>query len=158
MLSPKLLEVLRIYWKIYRSARERDGSNSATELLPVEYFHVVFTLPQLLAPLGFRTSGWFTTCSFVPPPKLYCESPPTHDTWVPTSAFWRCCIPGDKTFIIIHTSTVSFPAAASHPARCQWIACRRQFFFRSSAQPSLPRQIRRLSESCFPRWNARLSW
>ena len=35
-------------------ARSRWLEQRATELLPVEYFHVVFTLPQLLAPLALQ--------------------------------------------------------------------------------------------------------
>jgi hypothetical protein len=31
---------------------ERDGLNSVLQLLPVQYFHVVFTVPHLLAPLA----------------------------------------------------------------------------------------------------------
>src|SRR6266849_6658553 len=94
-------------------ARAQWLEQRAAELLPVEYFHVVFTLPQLLAPLRSRTSGWFIAFCSAPPPKLCCKSPPTPDTWAPGSAFWRSCIPGDKTFIIIHTSTASCPAAES---------------------------------------------
>jgi hypothetical protein len=36
------------------AARERWLADRTTELLPVPYFHVVFTLPQLLAPLALQ--------------------------------------------------------------------------------------------------------
>ena len=38
-----------------RDRPERDGSNNVPRnLLPVEYFHVVFTVPQVVAPLALR--------------------------------------------------------------------------------------------------------
>ena len=39
---------------VSREARARWLGERAAELLPVEYFHVVFTLPQLLAPLALQ--------------------------------------------------------------------------------------------------------
>ncbi len=72
--------------------------------------------------------------SSVPPQKPYS----THiAAWtqglplVPGSAFWRCCIPGDKTFIIIHTSTASsFQAAECTAASVRSDPHhRRQFLF-----------------------------
>jgi putative transposase/transposase-like zinc-binding protein len=40
--------------KCHGQARSRWLEQRATELLPVEYFHVVFTLPQLVAPLALQ--------------------------------------------------------------------------------------------------------
>jgi hypothetical protein len=40
--------------KCHGQARARGLEQRAAELLPVEYFHVVFTLPQLLAPLALQ--------------------------------------------------------------------------------------------------------
>jgi hypothetical protein len=40
--------------KCHGRARARWLEQRATELLPVEYFHVVFTLPQLVAPLALQ--------------------------------------------------------------------------------------------------------
>jgi hypothetical protein len=64
-----------------------------------------------------------------PPPKPCYKSRPTEDTSAPGSAFWRYCIPGDKTFIIIHTSIASFPAGGIARNQRRWISCRRQFLF-----------------------------
>ena len=40
--------------KCHGQARARWLEQRAAELLPVEYFHVVFTLPQLVAPLSLQ--------------------------------------------------------------------------------------------------------
>ena len=40
--------------KCHGQARARWLEQRAEELLPVEYFHVVFTVPQLVAPLALR--------------------------------------------------------------------------------------------------------
>jgi hypothetical protein len=40
--------------KCHGQARARWLEQRAAELLPVEYFHVVFTVPQLVAPLALR--------------------------------------------------------------------------------------------------------
>ena len=40
--------------KCQGAAREKWLANRTADLLPVPYFHVVFTLPQLLAPLALQ--------------------------------------------------------------------------------------------------------
>jgi Transposase zinc-binding domain len=62
--------------KCQGAARAAWLDQRAAELLPAEYFHVVFTLPQMVAPLASRTSGSCTGCSFAPRPKPSCKSPP----------------------------------------------------------------------------------
>lgn len=42
-----------------------------TELLDCEYFHVVFTVPEEIAAIAYRTRMWFTAFSSEPPPKPY---------------------------------------------------------------------------------------
>ena len=50
------------------------------------------------------------------------------------------------------------PGGGIAPDQSRWISCRRQFLFPvKAAQPSLPRQVRRISENCFPPRRARLS-
>src|SRR4051794_20338004 len=43
--------------KCQGAARERWLADRTAELLPVPYFHVVFTLPQLLAPLALQNQS-----------------------------------------------------------------------------------------------------
>src|SRR5712672_448507 len=52
--------------KCQSAARAAWLEQRAAELLPVEYFHVVFTLPQTIAPLACRTSSWFMAFSSGP--------------------------------------------------------------------------------------------
>ncbi len=79
--------------KCQGQARARWLEQRATELLPVEYFHVVFTLPQLVAPLALQNQQLVYGILF----RAASETP------------------GDKIFIIIHISIASFPEAESPP-------------------------------------------
>ena len=51
------------------AARARWLEQRAAELLPVEYFHVVFTLPQRLAPLALQNQQLIMASCSAPPPK-----------------------------------------------------------------------------------------
>jgi hypothetical protein len=97
--------------KCHGQARARWLEQRAIELLPVEYFHVVFTLPQLVAPLALQNQQLIYGISSVPRPKPCYKSRLIRGTSAPGSAFWQFCIPGDKIFIIIHISIASFPEA-----------------------------------------------
>ena len=89
----------------------------AAELLPVEYFHVVFTLPQALRPLALQNQRLVYGRLFQAPRRRPCsKSPPTRNTSARKSDFWRCSIPGDRTCTIIRIFIASSPAAASQRA------------------------------------------
>ena len=83
------------------------------ELLPVPYFHVVFTLPQLVAPLALQNQQLVYGLLFHAAAETLLQIAADSRHLGARIGFWRCCIPGDKTFIIIHTSIASFPAAES---------------------------------------------
>src|SRR5215471_16843359 len=80
-------------------ARAQWLGQRAAELLPVEYFHVVFTLPQLVAPLALQNQRLVYGMLFRAAAETLLQIAPTPGTSVPDSAFWRCCILGDKTCI-----------------------------------------------------------
>ena len=57
--------------KCHSRTRDEWLRDRATEILPVPYCHVVFTLPHELAPLALQTPGWFTESCFVPWPNPF---------------------------------------------------------------------------------------
>ena len=67
------------------------------DLLPVEYFHVVFTLPEQLAPVALQNKRVVYNLLFA-----CCRRDLAHDrgrpadTSAPRSAFWQCCTPGAR--------------------------------------------------------------
>ena len=67
-----------------------------------------------------------TSCS-APVPRPYKKSPAILATSEQTSASFRSCIPGDRIYCIIRTSTVSFLPGLS-PDHTQWIHPRYPFF------------------------------
>ena len=106
-------------------AREQD-------LLPVSYFHVVFTLPECLNGLCLRyprvlyellfSAAWSTLESFAQDQKQLGPKP----------QWWRCCIPGDKRFPYIPTCTASCPVGGSlRVVDGSRLAVRESFFFPS---------------------------
>jgi len=73
------------------------------ELLPVEYFHVVFTLPNTIADMLCKTSVSSTTCSPLRPMRRCARSLPTHGTWEWKSVTLPSCTPGTNLLItLIH--------------------------------------------------------
>src|ERR1700746_1121131 len=58
-------------------ARAQWLAQTASELLPVDVFHVVFTVPQLVGAGGAPEPAGHLWHSFAPPPRRYCKSPPT---------------------------------------------------------------------------------
>ena len=83
----------------------------AAELLPVPYFHIVFTLPHQLSALILQNKRLL--CSSAPAPLHCSNSHAIPSTSEQTSDSSACFIPGDRTCNIIPTSTTSFPPAAS---------------------------------------------
>jgi len=84
------------------------------ELLPeVEYFHVVFTLPEPIAALAYQNKKALTTSCFAPAPRPCARSPLIRNTWVPRSASSRSCTPGCRNCTIIRTCNCVVPAAVS---------------------------------------------
>ena len=63
---PKCQGAARVKWLAARQA----------ELLPVPYFHVVFTLPSAAAEIAFRTSGPSMASECVPRRRRSASSPP----------------------------------------------------------------------------------
>ena len=67
----------------------------AAELLPVPYFHIVFTLPNALdPPEHWATRESVTTCSAARPPRPCLRWPPIPSSSVPGPVCWLCCTPG----------------------------------------------------------------
>ncbi len=95
--------------KCQGSTRAAWLEREAQTLLPVEYYHVVFTLPAALAPLALQNprvlydlllrttwivQGWARPCA---------SWPAIRTTWEPRSACWRYCTPGARPCAIIRT-------------------------------------------------------
>jgi hypothetical protein len=115
--------------KCHGQARARWLEQRAAELLPVEYFHVVFTLPQLLAPLALQNQRLVYDLLFRAAGEtlLQIAADPRHlgaqigflavlHTW------------GQNLHHHPHLHCV-VPGGGIAPDRCRWIACRRQFLF-----------------------------
>src|SRR3954462_9574667 len=116
-----------------------------TELLPVPYFHVVFTLPAPAAEIAFQNKTAVYAILF----RAAAEALSTiRAISAPRSALSLCSTPGAKTCSTIRTCIAWFPAAA-----CRWTAgpgfpvgpasfcrcgCCRGCSWRSYGPPSMP--------------------
>ena len=83
----------------------------ASSLLPVPYAHVVFTVPEQLAPLALRNQRLFYNLLFRAASETLLRSLPILATSALASACLLCCTPGRRTWDIIPICTVSFPPA-----------------------------------------------
>jgi hypothetical protein len=115
--------------KCHGQARARWLEQRAAELLPVEYFHVVFTLPQLLAPLALQNQRLVYGLLFRAAAEtlLQIAADPRHlgarlgflavlHTW------------GQNLYHHPHLHCV-VPGGGIAPDQSRWISCRRQFLF-----------------------------
>ena len=100
---PKCQSLARTQWLQDRQA----------ELLNTEYFHVVFTVPEQMAPSPIRIRESSMAFCFGPRRRPYAPSPLIPSIWVPRSAFLSCSILGALTCFIIPTYTVLSPAVGS---------------------------------------------
>jgi len=91
--------------KCQAQARQRWLARREQDLLPVPYFHVVFTLPHALNPLCQRHPRLLYVCSSAPQLRPCLKSQPTPGISEPGSASSASCIPGDRTCACILTST-----------------------------------------------------
>ena len=70
-----------------QGAAARDWlADREAELLPVPYFHVVFTLPAAIGDLAWSNKRWFMISCSRPPPRPCSPWPPILNTWAPASA------------------------------------------------------------------------
>jgi hypothetical protein len=139
MLSPKLLEALRQYWRGLEARRQ--------ELLPTPYVHVVFTLSRELAPLDLQNKRSFTPCYSEPALKLCSKWPVTQGMWVHRSGSSASCTPGIRNSNIILMSIACCP----REVYAQIIAAGSDPFLllssRQSIRPRFSRQVYSGSEA-----------
>jgi hypothetical protein len=64
------------------------------ELLPVPYFHVVFTLPAQIAAIAYQNRAVVYELLFKPRPRPHSRSQPRRSISALASASCRCCTPG----------------------------------------------------------------
>jgi hypothetical protein len=96
------------------NARSRWLAKRRAELLPVSYFHIVFTLPHQLSALALQNKRLLYDLLFRASARCS-NSPATRNISVPTSGFLACSTLGDRTFTIIRTYTTWFLLAVFHP-------------------------------------------
>src|SRR5215207_8212774 len=82
---PKCQGLARLQWLAARQA----------ELLPVPYFHVVFTLPAPAGEIAFQSRPPYMQSCFAPPPRRSPPSRPIPGISAPRSASPRFSIPGE---------------------------------------------------------------
>jgi hypothetical protein len=79
-----------------------------SELLPVPYFHVVFTLPQQIGALALQNAREIYSILFrAASETLLTIARRTRNGWERQSAFCQCFIPGARTSTFIRTCTAS---------------------------------------------------
>jgi hypothetical protein len=100
--------------KCQTKARAKWLAQRESELLPVPYFQVVFTLPQKIGGLALQNEREIY--------RLQCSGDAAHDRSRPQA-------PGDRISICILICIVSFPAAASVRTAFEWIGCKKRSFF-----------------------------
>ena len=101
--------------KCQSGARDKWIVARQSELLPVAYVHVVFTLPHQLAPLALQNKKVLYGLLFRASAETLLEVAGDPAISAPTSASLPSCIPGVKIFWLIRTSTVSFQPEVSRP-------------------------------------------
>ena len=99
--------------KCQSTARDRWLLERAASLLPVPYAHVVFTLPEQLAPLALRNQRLFYNLLFRAAAETLLVIAADPAISAHASAYWQCCTRGLRLCGIIPTSIVSSPAAVS---------------------------------------------
>lgn len=83
-----------------RSARPPHGQwleAHRAELLPVDYFHVVFTLPAAIAEVALQNKALLYDMLFRTSAETMREIAADPKHLVPRSAFCRCCTLGGRT-------------------------------------------------------------
>ena len=91
--------------KCQGAAAKQWLAERAAELLPVGYFHVVFTLPAPIAEIAYQNkTAIYGLCSRLRP-RPSSPSRPIPSTWAPASASPPCCTPGVRRSPITHMST-----------------------------------------------------
>ena len=110
-------------------ARARWLAERAAELLPVEYFHVVFTVPQLLAPLALQNQRLVYGILFRAAAETLLEiaADPkhlgAHIGFLAVLHTW-----GQNLYHHPHLHCV-VPGGGIAPDQSRWISCRRRFLF-----------------------------
>jgi len=97
--------------KCQSSARDRWLMKQAASLLPVPYAHVVFTVPEQLAPLALRNQRLFYNLLFRAASETLLEIAADPRHLGARLGYSLCCTPGRRTSDIIRTCTASFPPA-----------------------------------------------
>ena len=113
--------------KCQSTARDRWLAERAQELLPVPYCHVVFTVPQGLAPLARQNQRLFYSLLFcaVSQTLLEIAADPRH--LGARIGFLAVLHTGPKVVTSSHLHCV-VPAGGMALDGSRWIACRRKFF------------------------------
>ena len=99
-------------------------------LLPVEYFHVVFTLPAALHPLVLHHPRRLYDLLFLAVPRACSAWPPIRNGWGRRSGSRPFCTPGDKTCRFIPICIVWSPGAGSVPMAVAGLPAGRAICFR----------------------------
>ncbi len=99
--------------KCQGSARAKWLAARSAELLPVPYFHIVFTLPHELSALVLQNKRLLYDLLYRTSAATMLELAAIPSTWEPTSGSSAYSIPGDRTLSIILMYTTSFPPRPS---------------------------------------------
>jgi hypothetical protein len=97
------------------NARSRWLAERRAELLPVSYFHIVFTLPHEPSALALQNKRLLYDLLFRASAATLLELAGDRNIWVRTSGFLAYSTLGDRTFTIIRTYTTWFLLAVLHP-------------------------------------------
>jgi hypothetical protein len=97
--------------KCQASAARRWLEAREADLLPVEYYHVVFTLPAPIAELAYQNKAAIYGLLFDLAAETLLTIAADRNIWGPRLARPWCCTPGDRRSPIIPTCMASFPAA-----------------------------------------------
>ena len=84
--------------KCQSTAAQRWLDARQADLLPVEYYHVVFTLPAPIADIAYQNKAVISSmgCCSTWRPRCCRPSRPTPSTWARASARRWCCTPGAR--------------------------------------------------------------
>ena len=115
---PKCQGLARAEWLEARQA----------ELLPVPYFHVVFTVPAPVAEIAFHNKAAVYGILFRAAAEALRDVAADNRYLGAEIGAIRCCTPGDRPCITIRTFIASFRAVDISPDQTRWIPCPPGFF------------------------------
>jgi hypothetical protein len=114
--------------KCQNADRAKWLENRKAELLPVEYFHVVFTVPEQIAQIAFYNKETVYNILFRATAETLLTIAATRSIWAPASAFFAMLHTWGQNLLHHPHLHCVVPGGGLSPDHERWIACRPGYF------------------------------